>query len=72
MIAIFAEENFSMVIHWTAFIFISILVLILLIGVARWMEVPWVVRHLERSINYLMRNGKSIEEEPPVRSDPAS
>jgi len=48
-----------------AFTVITVLVLIMLVGVANWMEVPWVVRHLELCLSWLSgRFGSTRGEEP--------
>jgi hypothetical protein len=36
-----------------AFTVLTVMILILLIGVANWLEVPWVVRHLEACLVWM-------------------
>ena len=48
---------------WSIFLILSI---ILLIGCARWMEIPWIVTHLERLFNRLIGGRSAVPEiEPP-------
>jgi hypothetical protein len=46
-----------------AFTVLTVLILILLIGVANWMEVPWIVRHLEACLSWMSGRKPSDETE---------
>lgn len=48
---------------WHTWLVLMLFTLILLIGVATWLEVPWVVRHLERWLERLSRSKADDETE---------
>ena len=53
--AMLADALLALILPGWAFTFLNILLLILLIGLANWLEVPWVVRHLEACLAWMTK-----------------